>query len=137
MHISVKGLDRTRNNAIRELITRRVTAKLLRASNRSRSLHVWIRDINGPRGGKDHVIQFLVHLRPTGQIVVRHRDYGPYTGLPIAVMRTIRAVKRAIGRRRSNRIDSFRRNRFDPDFEKQASWSATHTRLVNEPSTNT
>jgi hypothetical protein len=110
MHLVIKGLDPNSNQNLREFVKRQVESKLSRISKRIRSLQISIRDINGPRGGKDHLIQFLVQMRPTGEIVIRHRDHGPFEGIQKAIQRAVVAVKRALGRRRSNRIKSFRRN---------------------------
>jgi putative sigma-54 modulation protein len=136
MHLVIKGLDRNGSAAVREFVKRRVTSKLSRVSKRIRSVQIWIRDINGPRGGKDHLIQFLVQMRPTGTVVIRHRDYGPYTGLPVALQRAIHAVKRALGRRRSNRIDSFRRNLHDSAMRGKRRGQSLKPGSCNEPSTN-
>ena len=110
MHLVIKGFDKDSRDAVREFAKRRVTSKLSRISKRIRSIEISVRDVNGPRGGKDHAIQCLVRLRPSGQIVIQHQDFGPYSGIALAIKRAIVAVKRALGRRRSNRIDSYRRN---------------------------
>jgi putative sigma-54 modulation protein len=137
MHLVINGLDRNGSAAVRELVKRRVTSKLSRVSKRIRSVQIWIRDINGPRGGKDHLIQFLVRMRPTGTVVIRHRDYGPYTGLSLALQRAVRAVKRALGRRRSNRIDSFRRNLQESAMRSKHLGQSLKRGSFNKPSTNT
>ena len=81
MQISVKGRDRNSNEAVREFVKRRVTSKLSRVAKRIRSVQIWIRDINGPRGGKDHGVQLLVRLKPTGHVAIQHMDYDPYAGI--------------------------------------------------------
>ena len=85
MHLVIKGCDRNRHEAIRAFVKSRVISKLSRVSKRLRSIQIWVRDINGPRGGKDHVIQLLVQLKPTGNVVIRHRDYDPYAGIQTAL----------------------------------------------------
>jgi putative sigma-54 modulation protein len=110
MHLVMKGLDPNSNQNLRDFVKRQVESKLSRVSKRIRSLQISIRDINGPRGGKDHLIQFLVRMRPTGKIVIRHRVHDPFDGIQKASLRDVTAVKRAVGRRRCNRINSLRRN---------------------------
>lgn len=110
MHLWIKGRDRTLTNALRAFVEARVISKLSRASKKVRSIAISIRDVNGPRGGIDHVIRIVIRLTSGGKIVVRHRARDTYTGAPIAIKRAVRAVRRELGRRRSNRRQAYRRN---------------------------
>ncbi len=110
MHLWVKGRDRRLNESVRELIKARGISKLLRTSKGIRSIAISIRDVNGPRGGCDHAIGVVVRLEPAGNIIVRHRDCDAFVGVPIAIKRAIRAVRREQGRRRSKRLGAQRRS---------------------------
>jgi putative sigma-54 modulation protein len=110
MHIWIKGRDRNLNDAMRAFVEGHVLSKLPKVSKMIRSIAIVIRDVNGPRGGIDHVIRIVVRLTSGGKIVVRHRDLDAYTGAPIAIARAVRAVRREVGRRRSIRRQAYRRN---------------------------
>jgi len=110
MHLWIKGPDRNVGLAIRAFVNDRVVSKLSRVSKMVRSIVISIRDVNGPRGGIDHVIRVIVRLTSGGKIVVRHRAADAFVGTPIAVRRAVRAVRRELGRRRSNRRQAYRRN---------------------------
>jgi putative sigma-54 modulation protein len=107
MHIWIKGRDRNLNEAMRAFVEGRVLSKMPKVSKMIRSIAIVIRDVNGPRGGIDHVIRIVVRLTSGGKIVVRHRALNAYTGAPIAIER---AVRREVGRRRSIRRQAYRRD---------------------------
>ena len=110
MHLWIKGRDRHLTDALRAFVEGRVISKLSRVSKKVRSIAISIRDVNGPRGGIDHVIRIIVRLTSGGKIVVRHRALDAYTGAPVAIKRAVRAVRRELGRRRSTRRQAYRRN---------------------------
>jgi ribosome-associated translation inhibitor RaiA len=110
MHLWIKGRDRNVSHAIRAFVVDRVIRKLSRVSKTVRSIVISIRDVNGPRGGIDHVIRVIVRLTSGGRIVVRHRAADAFVGTPLAIRRAVRAVRRQLGRRRSTRRQAYRRN---------------------------
>jgi len=110
MQLWIKGRDRKATQAIRTFVERRVLRKLSRVSKKVRSLAISIRDVNGPRGGIDQVVRVVIRLALGGKIVVRHRTSDALAGLLMAIKRALRAMRREIGRRRSNRRDAYRRN---------------------------
>ncbi|HEV7223006.1 MAG TPA: hypothetical protein VGN42_09925 [Pirellulales bacterium] len=89
---------------MRDFIENRVLSKLSRTRQRIRSIDVYIEDVNGPRGGADHLIRVVVGLKPRGQVIVRQLDLSPSAGIGLAAERTVRAVRRELGRRRTNRL---------------------------------
>lgn len=110
MHLSINGRDSQVHQTLRAYVEARAFRKMSRVSKRLRSMVISIRDTNGPRGGIDHVIQVIVRLKSGRQIVVRHRAAEAIAGLPTALQRTLRTMRRAVGRHRSNLRDAYRRN---------------------------
>lgn len=110
MHLWIKERDRNVNQAVRSYVEARVFRTLPRFSKRLRSMAVSIRDVNGPRGGIDHVIRNMVRLTSGRKIVVRHRAADAIAGLPLALKRTLRTMRRAVGRHRNNLRAAYRRN---------------------------
>jgi ribosome-associated translation inhibitor RaiA len=135
MQLTIKGLDPISSDAVREFAQREVTSKLSRMSKRIRSIQLWVRDVNGPRGGRDHAIQFLVRLKPTGKVLIQHRDFDPYAGISIAIERASRAVTRALERRRSKLIEAYRFNVIEPAIRRKLQ-SGIARRNVHQLSTN-
>ena len=87
MHLWIKGRDPHLNDAVRAFLEDRVIIKLSRVSKMVQSIAISIRDVNGPRGGIDHVIRIIVRLTSVGTIVVRHRAPDTYAGAPVAIER--------------------------------------------------
>ena len=110
MHLWIKRFDRHLNGTSCDVIEERVRSKVSRHSKRVQSIAVAARDVNGPRGGIDHVVRVLVRLKAGGSIIVRHRASDAYTGVSIAMERAVRAMRREAGRRRRVRRKAFRRN---------------------------
>jgi ribosome-associated translation inhibitor RaiA len=110
MHLWIKGRDRHLTEAFRVFVENRVISKLSRVSRKIRSIAISIRDVNGPRGGIDHAIRILIRLTSGEKIVIRQRALDTYTGVPIAIARAVRAVKRELGRRRMTRRKAYRKN---------------------------
>jgi len=109
MHLWIKGCDRNSNDAVCNFVTDCVESKLSRLSEKIRSFSVALRDVNGPRGGVDHSIQIIVRLNSGAEVVIRHQAVDVYTGMPVAIERTVQAVKRELQRRRSVRRQASRR----------------------------
>ena len=110
MKIWVKGRDRGTNEALRAFVADRVVSNVSRISQKSRSIAISIQDVNGPRGGIDHMIRVIVRLTSGGSVVVRQRASNVHAGALQAIARAVQAAKRKLGRRRSTRRDAYRRN---------------------------
>lgn len=106
MHLWIKGRNRLLNDDVRLFVEERLTSKLARYSKTIRSIALSIRDVNGPRGGVDHIICIIVRLKSGGKIVVRQRASNPYSGVPVAIERAVRVLKR----RRESRRNALRRD---------------------------
>jgi hypothetical protein len=69
-------------------------------------------DVNGPRGGVDHVCNVKVVLSGLPSAVVERRDASPYVAIDLALRATEQAVWRSVGRRRMKPLRP--RNRLVP-----------------------
>jgi ribosome-associated translation inhibitor RaiA len=108
MHLWIKECDRLSTDSVRTFVENCVESKLSRFSKMIRSFSVTLRDVNGPRGGVDHSIQIVVRLISGAEVVIRHQAVDVYTGMPVAIDRTVQAVKRELQRRRSLRRQAAR-----------------------------
>jgi ribosome-associated translation inhibitor RaiA len=102
IHIHARGPNM--NRAARQFIEDRVLSKLSRTRRRIHSIEVYLEDINGPRGGADQCVRLIVHLRPTGRVVIRSIDLSSTVSIYSAAQRALQAVRRALGRRRTKRL---------------------------------
>jgi len=83
--------------AAMELARTRLEFALGRFSGRVRSLHVTLKDLNGPRGGLDKHCRIAIRLERQGRlIVVEDVDADPEVAIGRAAERATRAVTRAI-----------------------------------------
>ena len=80
-------------NGFREL-SRRLARKFSGMSFRIARLHVTLKDVNGPRGGRDKVCILRAELTEGGEILVRDRS----SHLRRAIDRCARRMKHALGR---------------------------------------
>lgn len=110
MHVWIKGHDRRMNESVRAFVEARVVSTLSRVSKRVRAIQVSIQDVNGPRGGLDHLIRIVVHLRAGGRITVLQRAHDVRGAIPVALKRAVREVVSELQRRRTNRRNAHRRN---------------------------
>ena len=80
-----------------ELARKRLEFALGRFTGRVRSLHVSLKDLNGPRGGLDKHCRIAIRLeRPGRLIVIEDVDAEPEAAISRAAERASRAVTRAI-----------------------------------------
>lgn len=93
-----------------ELVYRRLEFALGRFAGRLGTLHVRLKDLNGPRGGLDQHCQIKLRLeRPRRVIVIEEVDAEPEAAISRAAERAARAVARAV---QSN--GDWRQSRFSP-----------------------
>lgn len=80
-----------------ELVRTRLEFALGRFTGRVRSLHVTLKDLNGPRGGLDKHCRMAIRLERQGRlIVIEDFDAEPEVAISRAAERASRAVTRAI-----------------------------------------
>jgi ribosome-associated translation inhibitor RaiA len=80
----------------------RLKAAFRRIRQNVSRMTVYLRDVNGPRGGTDKRVRVIVRLRPTGQIIIEEMDADLYAAIGRAARRTSHAVKRELRRRRTS-----------------------------------
>jgi putative sigma-54 modulation protein len=88
-------------------IERRLRTALRRFARRVGSVWVYLRDVNGPRGGADKRCRIVIDLRPGGRAVTTGAGPDPYAVVARTAARSARTVKRhlkrGVGRRRRPR----------------------------------
>jgi ribosome-associated translation inhibitor RaiA len=97
-HVRVIGVDL--DDADRALIGRKLGMKLGKFASSIERVTVRVTDINGPRGGIDHVGHVKVVLSGLPSVVVERRDASPHAAIDLALRATEQAVRRTVGRRR-------------------------------------
>lgn len=85
---------------LRSHVQRRLGQALGRFRDRVLWARVWMKDVNGPRGGSD--MQCLVQVRVKGasDIILQEREADARSAFDRAAGRAIHALLRQIGRRR-------------------------------------
>jgi putative sigma-54 modulation protein len=83
-------------------------------------LRVYLRDVNGPRGGVGKKCRIVVELPPRGRVVVTGEDTDILAAIANAAGRARFAVKRHVKRRRANRRPSRRPTRGVPQMAASA-----------------
>lgn len=87
-----------------ELVRTRLEFALGRFTGRVRSLHVSLKDLNGPGGGLDKHCRIAIRLERHGRlIVIEDLDAEPEAAISRAAQRAARAVTRAIDAAASSR----------------------------------
>ena len=98
--------------AVIELVRTRLEFALGRFAGRVRSLHVTLKDLNGPRGGLDKQCRIDIRLRRLGRlIVIDDVDAEPEAAISRAAERAGRAVTRAVDAAASWRAPAWRQAR--------------------------
>jgi len=94
---------------VRQQIERRMYIALRSFARYIDEVLVLVRDVNGPRGGRDLLGQVIVRLRRGVPIVVRAKEDNVSTLVAKLATAVRRAVKSRIRRRRTRFIRLFRR----------------------------
>ena len=97
-HVRVIGVDL--DDEDRDLIRRKLGAKLGKFAASIERVTVRITDVNGPRGGVDHVCSVKVVLSGLPSVVVARRSVSPRTAIDLALRSTEQAVRQSVSRRR-------------------------------------
>ena len=100
MNMTIQALGFAMTPAIESHARTRVEAAVGRYQASVRSVDVYLRDTNGPKGGEDKSALFLVRLRngPTVGIESVHADL--YAAIRVSAGRTRRAIKRTLKKHR-------------------------------------
>ncbi|MBP7933416.1 MAG: HPF/RaiA family ribosome-associated protein [Phycisphaerae bacterium] len=126
MRIRMSGHGVEVNTVLRKRVQRRLQFALSRFSNRIRAVAVRLSDIGGDRGGADRSCRIIVHLSPTGTIMIEDRDPDHSVAIDRAADRAGRAVARELRRRWEVRRRATLRGN-DAQFRlRGASWAFSH-----------
>ena len=82
---------------------RRLRRVLTRFGRDVKLIRVYLRDVNGPRGGRDHRCRIVVELPRRGRVVVTGTDADIGAALNVTAGRAELAVKRHLKRRLTRR----------------------------------
>ena len=85
-----------------EAIASRFRSAFERFANRIESLSVSLKDVNGPRGGRDKVCMIRVELATGRQIIVRERSFRLRRAIGKSIRRTRTLVAHELKRRSRN-----------------------------------
>jgi hypothetical protein len=101
--ISVASRRLPLDGGLRQAVPRILSAALSQFAHRFRSVHVWLEDVNGPRGGVDIRCRMDLALHPQGRIVVSSMAANSYVAIAEAAARAGRVLSRRINRTRARR----------------------------------
>jgi ribosomal subunit interface protein len=87
--------------SLREHVERRLRFAFARTLGRTARIVVRLRDLNGPRGGRDKACQVSVIMPGSPEIVIREVQEDMYNAVDSAVKRAAYRVMRLMMRRRS------------------------------------
>jgi ribosome-associated translation inhibitor RaiA len=85
----------------RSYVRRKLGMKLGKLASSIERVTVRVEDVNGPRGGVDHVCRVKVVLRGLPSVVVDERDASLHAVIDRALAGAERATRRAVQRRRT------------------------------------
>ncbi|TWT46322.1 Sigma 54 modulation protein / S30EA ribosomal protein [Phycisphaerae bacterium RAS1] len=99
MDITVHNHDVHLTPELRTHIDERLAHALDRFDSHIHSLHVKLRDLNGPKGGEDMQCQIAVKLHhPSGDVHIDERGDDAFAVVSRAADRTATAVSRELGK---------------------------------------
>ena len=92
-----------------EFVTATMRGALERLSDDVVSVDVFLKDLNGPKGGIDKAAMIRIHLRQRREVAIEtvHENLG--AAIRVGAKRAKRAVRRSL--RKARRIEKFRINR--------------------------
>lgn len=98
-YIWTRGLELGRND--RDYIRRKLGMKLGKFARSIERVSVRVEDVNGPRGGVDHVVRIKVVMSGRPSVVVERHHASLQPAVDGALATVERAVRRAVQRRRT------------------------------------
>lgn len=101
--ISVQSRRFPLDRPLRLAVPRILSAALSQFARRLRAVHVWLEDVNGPRGGVDIRCRIELALRPRGRIVVSSLAPNGYVAVADAASRAGKMINSRIDRARTRR----------------------------------
>jgi hypothetical protein len=107
-HIRTFGIDLNQNT--RTSIRRKLDTKFGKFARSIERMSVRLKDVNGPRGGVDHVCRIKVVLRNLPSVVYEKQDVSLDTAVGGALAGAERAVRQTLQRARGKPIRKRRRS---------------------------
>lgn len=98
MHIQIHTQGFGLTHAIDEHTRRQLQFHLSHFEHRIRTASVFLRDINGPKGGPDKKVLIRLELTSKNPVTVERTRSNLYTAINTATHQAKRAVKRAINK---------------------------------------
>ena len=89
--------------SVQGTLLRILTSTLARLTRRIRAIHVWLDDVNGPRGGLDIRCRIDVEIRPRGRISVSALATNEYAAIAKAAVRARDLIDRRVKKVRASR----------------------------------
>lgn len=86
--------------ALRSYLERRLNAGFSAIKVRVREIAIRLRDLNGPRGGRDMMCQISVSIPGGPEVVIKEVQEDIYTAIDLAVKKAAYRVTRILGRQR-------------------------------------
>ncbi len=131
MRVVIHGQDMDVDRSLKEYVQRRLQFALARFSTRIREVAARLADVNGDRGGRDRSCRFMVHLIPTGTIVIEDVDADPFVVIDRAADRAGWAVARELRRRWEVRRRTAWRDYDRRLWQRSESWAFGHGNRIS------
>jgi ribosome hibernation promoting factor len=109
MRLEIRRRSVKINEELRTYLKERLRLALGRLSRKVEVVRVYLRDVNGPRGGLGMNCRIVVELPPRGRVVVTGVDANIRAAISGAANRASVAVKRHVKRRKARRRPPRRR----------------------------
>ncbi len=85
-------------------LARRVSGFFTRFDHSVRRLHVTLKDVNGPKGGRDKVCQLNIEMTDGNQIIVQERSNRFVRAMGLCIRRARGVVARQVKKKRPRRV---------------------------------
>ncbi len=106
------------SSAIDAVVTEEIQSTLQRYSEEIVSVNVFMKDINGPKGGVDKQVVLRIQMRGRQQITLQTARESLYAAIRISAKRAKRAVRRNV--RKARRFEKVSLRRLAVDTAAQA-----------------
>lgn len=101
MKIQIRSPHFRVTSALRRYIHNRLQRSLKLVEKRVAGLTLWLKDLNGPRGGEDMRCRILARLDGIGSGIITAEDTDLYVAIDKAANRLQAWTQKALGKRRS------------------------------------
>lgn len=110
LNIHTQGVPLTPK--IEDHVRAQVTAALRSYADRVTAVDVYLKDVNGPKGGNDKNVLIRTRLRGRSQVAVTEQRDDLFSTIAAAARRTKRWVKRAIRKQQRFERESLRQSSY-------------------------